>query len=96
MPKEKENTIQKLKEMHERQLNRKAMQARENREKNNMLKENLMMTKAKTLNENIDKKKIIETQKKLQKNSIETYKVFKKIYLKERINEEIKKRSKSL
>jgi len=86
--------LQKLKDKIKENREEKMRLAKENKEANRLMKENLIIFKNKLIEENKQKKKIVDANKKISLHSINTYKILKREFIHNSLIEEINKEKK--
>jgi hypothetical protein len=90
--------LQKLKEAIQVNRENKRKEAKDMKESNRLMRENVILFRENLLQENIQRKKIVDARYKLINSSIENYKVLKKDYIttsfQEAIDQEVKNISK--
>ena len=90
------NKILKSKEILEEHKQIRLKQAKEMKEANRLLRENILILKEKVKEENRQKKKIVDSKYEFIKNSISNFKLLKQKYIKNILNSDIERETKEI
>lgn len=93
---EEKAKIQKLKELIQQNKEKKLKEAKDMKDANRLMRENIMIFKEKLKEENKQKKRIVDAKYNILRDSIENYKIIKKECIDNLFNEEIEKEMKQI
>lgn len=88
--------LQKMKETVLKNKEKKQKEAKDMKEANRLMRENILIFKDRLKEENIQKKKIVDAKYQIIKNSIDNYKILKKDYIENIFADEIEKEMKDI